>query len=148
MTATSFFSDLVRCETRLYNALNEQMRRNHGIAASQYEFLSYLRDHPDARVGDLARFFAVGVGATSKGVDRLEGQGWVRRVPDPADRRSSLLELTDAGARLVGEAETTFAAIGGLVQEALDPARLREAAQALRQLSTALAEDGVGMPAG
>lgn len=30
-------------------------------------------------------------------LDRLERQGWVRRVPDPADRRSTRLELTEAG---------------------------------------------------
>lgn len=29
--------------------------------------------------------------------DRLESEGTVRRVPDPEDRRSVLIELTDAG---------------------------------------------------
>ncbi|WP_235783621.1 MarR family winged helix-turn-helix transcriptional regulator [Amycolatopsis orientalis] len=138
----------MRCETRLYNALNDRMRRGHGIAASQYEFLRYLRDHPDARVGDLTAFFVIGVGATSKGMDRLEGRGLFRRVPDPADRRSSLLELTDTGERLVHEADETLAAIGALIQTALDPARLGAAAQALRQLLTALEHDRIGTPAG
>ncbi|MFI0739500.1 MarR family winged helix-turn-helix transcriptional regulator [Streptomyces sp. NPDC021100] len=143
-----FFSDLVRCETRLYNALNDQLRRHHGIAASQFEFLRYLRDHPGARVGDLAGFFAIGVGATSKGMDRLEARGWVRRVPNPADRRSSLLELTDAGAELVNDAENTFAAVNELVQAAIDPEQLQATAQALRQLRTALEHDGIGTPVG
>ncbi|GAA1938534.1 MarR family winged helix-turn-helix transcriptional regulator [Amycolatopsis minnesotensis] len=138
----------MRCETRLYNALNDRMRRSHGVAASQYEFLRYLRDHPDTRVGDLAAFFAIGVGATSKGMDRLEGRGLVRRVPDPADRRSSLLELTDTGTQLVHEADETFGAIGALIQTALDPARLHDAAQTLRQLLTALEHDRIGTPAG
>ncbi|MFE0116435.1 MarR family transcriptional regulator [Amycolatopsis sp. NPDC059019] len=30
------------------------------------------------------------MGATSKGVDRLEKQGWAVRRPNPSDRRSSL----------------------------------------------------------
>ncbi|MEW1914517.1 MarR family transcriptional regulator [Kitasatospora sp. NPDC085895] len=149
VTATAtFFSDLVRCETRLYNALNDRLRRRHGITASQYEFLRYLRDRPNARVGDLAGFFAIGVGATSKGIDRLEGRGLVRRVPDTADRRSSLLELTDTATQLVHEADETFAAIGVLIHEALDPAQLHDAGQALRQLLTALEHDGIGTPAG
>ncbi|MEU6238798.1 MarR family winged helix-turn-helix transcriptional regulator [Kitasatospora sp. NPDC047058] len=147
MTAT-FFSDLVRCETRLYNELNDRLRRRHGITASQYEFLCYLRDRPDARVGDLAGFFAIGVGATSKGIDRLEARGLVRRVPDPADRRSSLLELTDTATRLVQEAEEAFAAIGALIHAALDPAQLHGVGQALRQLLTALEHDRIGTPAG
>ncbi|UBI37332.1 MULTISPECIES: MarR family winged helix-turn-helix transcriptional regulator [Streptomyces] len=144
----TFFSDLVRCETRLYNALNEQLRRRHGIAASQFEFLRYLRDHPGARVGDLAAFFAIGVGATSKGMDRLEGRGWVRRIPHPADRRSSLLELTEAGVELVNDAEDAFATVSELVQAAVDPKQLQAMAQALRQLRAALEHDRIGTPVG
>ncbi len=93
----SFFADLVRCETRLYNALNDRLRERHGIVTSQYESLRFLRDHPGSRVADLATEFAIGIGASSKAVDRLEKQGWVVRRTNPADRRSSLLDLTAAG---------------------------------------------------
>src|SRR5947208_11404749 len=92
-----FFADLVRCETRLYNALNDRLRERHGIVTSQFESLRHLRDHPGARVADLAAEFAAGIGAVSKGTDRLERNGWVARRPNPADRRSSLLVLTEAG---------------------------------------------------
>ncbi|WP_340681963.1 MarR family winged helix-turn-helix transcriptional regulator [Amycolatopsis coloradensis] len=71
-----------------------------------------------------------------------KGAAWSGAFPDPADRRSSLLELTDTGTQLVHEADETFAAIGALVQTALDPA------QALRQLLTALEHDRIGTPAG
>ncbi|MFF1483773.1 MarR family winged helix-turn-helix transcriptional regulator [Streptomyces sp. NPDC058319] len=144
----AFFSDLVRCETRLYNALNDQLRSRHGITASQFEFLRHLRDHPGARVGDLAEFFAIGVGATSKGMDRLEARGWIRRTPNPADRRSSLLELTDTGTALANAAETTFTAISTLIQAALAPEQLQAAARALQQLRTTLEHHKTGTPAG
>ena len=49
-------------------------------------------------------------------VDRLEADGLVRRVDDPADRRSKRAELTelgrekaDAGAKVVAEVESAFA---------------------------------------
>ena len=45
------FDDLVRCETRLYNALNDRLRERHGIVTSQFEFLHYLRERPGARGG-------------------------------------------------------------------------------------------------
>lgn len=144
----TFFSDLVRCETRLYNSLNDAMRSWHGIAASQFEFLHYLREHPGVRVADLAAFFAVGIGATSKGIDRLEGRGLVRRIPNPADRRSSLLELTDAGRALVTEADAAFATIIELIHAALEPAHLNAATQALRTLRAALERDKIGNPVG
>ncbi|MEU8514614.1 MarR family transcriptional regulator [Kitasatospora sp. NPDC048722] len=143
------FADLVRCETRLYNALNDRLRARHGIVTSQFEFLRYLRDHPGARVADLATAFAIGIGATSKGVDRLEKQGWVVRQPNPSDRRSSLLALTEDGAQLVAGAEGTFTAgLAELIGDTLDDASAAAAAQALATLRSALERRQIGMPTG
>lgn len=146
---STLFADLVRCETRLYNALNDRLRERHGIVTSQYEFLHYLREHPESRVADLATEFAVGIGATSKGVDRLERHGWVARRPNPADRRSSLLVLTDDGVRLVDAAEQTFTdRVAELVEGALDPVRASAGAEVLALLRAALERDRIGMPTG
>lgn len=145
----TFFADLVRCETRLYNALNDRLRERHGIVTSQFEFLHYLREHPGARVADLATEFAIGIGATSKGIDRLERQGWVTRQPNPADRRSSLLALTDDGTRLTDAAERTFTdRLTELVDGALDRPRMSAAAQVLAELRAVLEHERVGMPTG
>ncbi|MFJ9456404.1 MarR family winged helix-turn-helix transcriptional regulator [Kitasatospora sp. NPDC101447] len=146
---SELFADLVRCETRLYNALSDRLRARHGIVTSQYEFLAYLRDHPGCRVADLAAEFAIGVGATSKGIDRLEKQGWAVRRPNPADRRSSLLALTEDGARLVEEADRTFTdGLAELLGGALDGPALTAVAQAFSTLRTALERDQIGTPAG
>lgn len=143
------FADLVRCETRLYNALNDRLRERHGIVTSQYEFLHYLREHPESRVADLATEFAVGIGATSKGIDRLERSGWVARQPNPSDRRSSLLVLTNEGARLVDAAEQTFTSrVTELVEGALDRRQVGAVAEVLTVLRATLERDRIGMPTG
>jgi len=143
------FVDLVRCETRLYNALNDRLRERHGIVTSQFEGLRYLRGHPGARVADIAADFAIGIGATSKSVDRLEKRGLVVRQPNPSDRRSSLLALTEAGAQLVDAAEKTFAAaLAELIGAAVDNSSAAAAAQALSALRSVLERDRVGMPTG
>jgi DNA-binding MarR family transcriptional regulator len=144
-----FFSDLVRCETRLYNALNDRLRERHGIVTSQFEALRFLRDHPGSRVVDMAAEFAAGIGAISKGVDRLERQGWVVRQPNPADRRSSLLALTDDGLRLLTTAEETFTErVAELVGAALDDSAVSAVVQALSQLRSVLERDRIGLPTG
>jgi MarR family transcriptional regulator, multiple antibiotic resistance protein MarR len=143
------FADLVRCETRLYNALNDRLRERHGIVTSQYEFLHHLREHPGSRVADLAAEFAIGIGATSKGIDRLERHGWVARQPNPADRRSSLLVLTDDGVRLADAAERTFTErVTELVEGTLGRTRAAAAAEVLALLRTALEHEQIGMPTG
>jgi DNA-binding MarR family transcriptional regulator len=144
-----FFSDLVRCETRLYNALNDRLRERHGIVTSQFEALRYLRDHPGSRVADLAAEFAIGIGAASKVVDRLERQGWAARQPNPSDRRSSLLALTDDGRRLVDAAEGTFSErLAELMTDALEASPVPAAAQALSRLRSVLERDQIGTPTG
>ncbi|MFJ9041162.1 MarR family winged helix-turn-helix transcriptional regulator [Streptomyces sp. NPDC102406] len=143
------FADLVRCETRLYNALNDRLRELHGIVTSQFEALRYLRDHPACRVADLAGEFAIGIGATSKTVDRLERQGWAVRQPNPSDRRSSLLALTDDGSRLVDAAEQTYNdAVAELIGGTLDRPSASAVAQALSKLRSALERDQIGTPTG
>jgi MarR family multiple antibiotic resistance transcriptional regulator len=144
-----FFADLVRCETRLYNALNDRLRERHGIVTSQFEFLRSLRDHPGSRVADLAAEFAIGIGATSKGADRLEKQGWAVRQPNPSDRRSSLLALTDDGSQLVDAAEKTFTAgVAELIGGTLDSSSASAASQALSKLRSVLERNQIGTPTG
>ncbi|MEW9529159.1 MarR family winged helix-turn-helix transcriptional regulator [Microbispora sp. NPDC049125] len=144
-----FFADLVRCETRLYNALNDRLRERHGIVTSQFEFLRYLRDHPGSRVADLAAEFAVGVGATSKGIDRLERRGWVLRQPNPSDRRSSLLALTDGGLRLVDAADKTFTdGLAALIGDSFDDLSASSAVRAISKLRSVLERDQIGTPTG
>jgi len=50
-------------------------------------------------------------------IDRLEAQGFVRRVPHPTDRRTTLAEITDGGRAVAAQATTelntkVFAATG------------------------------------
>ncbi|HEY8318359.1 MAG TPA: MarR family winged helix-turn-helix transcriptional regulator [Amnibacterium sp.] len=143
------FDDLVRCETRLYNALGESLRTEHGLAMSQFELLRYFRDHPDSRVAEVAANFAAGIGAISKGVDRLELRGWIARRPNPADGRSSLVSLTEAGSHLVAQAEGTFRdRLADLLTSVLGPIGIGATGKALSALRAALERDRVGLPVG
>jgi MarR family multiple antibiotic resistance transcriptional regulator len=144
-----FFDDLVRCETRLYNAIGEKLRVEHGITAAQFEFLRYLRDHPRSRVADVAATFAAGIGAISKMTDRLEARGWVARLPNPADGRSSLISLTTSGAALAAEAERTFNdRLAELIAPVISAGQVDAARAALAALRRALEHARVGLPTG
>jgi DNA-binding MarR family transcriptional regulator len=107
---TALFTDLVRLETRVYNAIDARLRAEHELSLGQYEFIRYIDSRGTCRVYDLAHEMAITVGATSKAVDRLEAAGRVRRTANPDDRRSSLLALTPAGQHLLAEATPTFEA--------------------------------------
>lgn len=145
----AFFADLVRSETRLYNHFNDELRTEHGITTSQYEFLRYLRDHDGTRATDMAAEFAIGVGAVSKAMDRLEERGLIERRPNPINRRSMILAATGGGRALADAAETTFLRrLDRILAEAGTPEQIAATAQVLRSLRAALERDELGTPIG
>ena len=143
------FSDLVRYETRLYNTLNDRLRAEHGVTAGQYEFLRHIALGERCRVNDLAHEFAITTGAASKGVDRLERAGWVRRTPHPENRRSSVLALTDAGRTVLDAATPTFDdVLGTHLAGPLTAGALTDLDRTLSLLRGAIQDADLGAPSG
>jgi DNA-binding MarR family transcriptional regulator len=66
---------------------------------SWYDLLWSLYRQPERRlrVNELAREVALSPTAMSRFVDRVEAAGYVRREPDPADRRALQITITEAG---------------------------------------------------
>ena len=70
---------------------------------SWYDLLWAIYRHPDRRlrVNELAREVVLSPTAMSRFVDRVEAAGYVRREPDPADRRALQVAITDEGVTLL-----------------------------------------------
>ena len=84
---------------RLPAALDAQLQRDAGISHFEYLVLAGLSMSPERtlRMSDLAEFTASSLSRLSNVVSRLEGRGWIRRTPDPADGRATLAILTEQG---------------------------------------------------
>jgi DNA-binding MarR family transcriptional regulator len=67
------------------------------ITAAQMRVLGQLRHHGRMSGRELAGRLGVTPGTIVPLLDRLEEQGYLRRVPDHTDRRLTWLELTPAG---------------------------------------------------
>jgi DNA-binding MarR family transcriptional regulator len=57
---------------------------------------------------DVAESLFITVGGASKVIDKVEAAGWCRRLPNPSDGRSNLIELTVKGSGLLAAADATF----------------------------------------
>jgi MarR family transcriptional regulator, organic hydroperoxide resistance regulator len=95
------FSDLVRLETELWDAVEGRVRAEHGVTLPFFEFMQIISRNPQCRVQDIADELAITVGGTSKIVDRIEAAGYCLRHANPRDRRSSIIRLTPAGRLLL-----------------------------------------------
>jgi DNA-binding MarR family transcriptional regulator len=72
---------------------------------------------------------------------RLERRGHAERIPNPDDRRSYLISLTDAGERLLGEARPAFRDYAEAVEGRLGPRRVEALRAALEELRNAVAAE-------
>jgi DNA-binding MarR family transcriptional regulator len=102
------FNNLIRFEIELWNAVDARLKSQFDLPLTHFEPMSVMSRLPKCRVYDIASELGITTGGTSKLVDRIEASGYCRRLPNPDDRRSSLLELTPAGKRLLAEAGTAF----------------------------------------
>ena len=102
------FGDLVRLETDLWNRVETRIREEHGLRLAWFEPMQIISATPDCRVFDIAEALLITVGGTSKLVDKIEAHGWCRRLPNPTDGRSNLIELTASGEALLQDADVTF----------------------------------------
>jgi DNA-binding MarR family transcriptional regulator len=102
------FNDIIRFEIELWNAVDARLRNDFGLPLVLFEPMSVIERVPRCRVYDIAAELGVTTGGTSKLVDRIEARGYCRRLPNPADRRSSLLELTPSGRQMLVEAGAAF----------------------------------------
>src|SRR5215467_12437640 len=67
------------------------------ITTAQMRVLGQLKQHGRMSGRDLAARLGVTPGTVIPLIDRLEERGYLRRVPDLADRRLTWLELTEPG---------------------------------------------------
>ncbi|QYM77058.1 MarR family winged helix-turn-helix transcriptional regulator [Leucobacter luti] len=110
-----------------------------------WRVLSELSSAP-ARISTLAHGQRVAQPTMTALVQRLEGEGWVARAPDPEDGRAMLVSATDSGRAALADYRHAAAAavdphLAGLTD--FDRATLARAAELLQQLSEA-----VGDPSG
>jgi DNA-binding MarR family transcriptional regulator len=129
------FDDLVRFETVLWGEVDARLRRDHAVPLGSLNVMMVIDSTPDCRVYDIARSLAITVGGTSQAVDRLEAAGRCVRRANPGDRRSSIVELTDAGRALLGRAVLMFDdELDRLIRTPLSTTALAQLSTALRTL--------------
>jgi DNA-binding MarR family transcriptional regulator len=102
------FARLVRAQTRLWNAVDTQVRDHHGLPLTQLTALQVIAMTDACKVGDLVRTLHITVGGASKVVDRLVAAGFATRVVNDRDRRSPALVPTDQGRDLLRTAAPTY----------------------------------------
>lgn len=124
--------------TRASTVLQRELERvfaEHGLTGADFDVLATLRRSGSPLTpGGLCESTMITTGGMTKRLDRLEASGWIRRAPDPRDRRGKLIELTDAGLALIDEAVEAHLRNEERLLADLPPAAREELAGLLRRL--------------
>ncbi len=105
-------TSVMRVQQILLSAVDGALRP-HGLTFARYEALVLLTFSRSGRLpmrvmGDRLQLHPTSV---TNIVDRLQGDGLVRRTPHPTDRRATLVEITEAGSALLEAATKSVTAI-------------------------------------
>ncbi len=99
-SAVRLWLRLLSCSTQIEQIIRARLRERFGTTLPRFDYLAQLERHPDGlRLNALSRNLMVTGGNVTLLSDQLVADGWVTRVTDLTDRRSSLVMLTAAGRR-------------------------------------------------
>lgn len=117
--------------------LEEQMQRC-GISTGEFDVLATLRRTGlpyTLKPSVLARQVMLTAAGMTSRLDKLEAAGFVKRFPDPEDRRSAPVGLTAAGIRLIDKLVVVHLNNEERLFETLVPAQRKQLDAILRALS-------------
>ena len=104
------------------------------ITPAHLRALRVLNRHGTMRLSELSDHLHIAPRSTTEVVDALESRDLVRRRADPADRRATLVEVTEHGAAILEAISAVRGTEAGRVFGRLSPADRAELARILRQL--------------
>jgi DNA-binding MarR family transcriptional regulator len=121
----------------------DRVLQGFGLTQAQFDILMLLRYQTADGSADqttLGKMLVVNRSNVTGLVDRMEREGLVTRIGDPADRRVKRVRMTPAGGRALERAEQAYAARTREVVAGFTPASLAELCRSLEAVRTALRE--------
>jgi len=130
-------TSVMRAEQIFLSRVDEVLRP-FALTFARYEALALLlfTRRGSLPLGKIGQRLQVHPTSVTNTVDRLEAQGFVRRLPHPTDRRTTLAEITDTG-RAVARQATDALNRRVFTTTGLDADDLRDLVRVLRKLRQA-----------
>jgi DNA-binding MarR family transcriptional regulator len=105
------------------------------LTPTQYFAMARLRDRSQLSQNLLGRLSAMDPATIQGVIHRLMDRGFVRRSPDPKDRRRMVLQLTGRGEMVVDNLNTALARVNDTILDPLSPAERGQFVDMLQRLA-------------
>lgn len=123
---------------RLVEEFYEASASRRGLLGSDFFLLAELRRQGEpfqCTPGQLSDLLVRSTGGMTKQLDRLAAAKLIKRIPNPDDRRSSLVQLTAAGRKLIDAALEDHFTTESRILSPLDPDEIDRCVELLRVLA-------------
>jgi DNA-binding MarR family transcriptional regulator len=105
-----------------------------GARGYHYRLLANLQESGPGSQAELGRRSGIHLGDVVTALNELEAEGYVRRTPDPEDRRRNIITITDAGRTRLDVLETQVTAVQDELLAPLSPAERQNLVELLAKL--------------
>ena len=130
-----------------HNRTNARMSAA-GLSLPRFRVLEALASGGRLRMNELSTALGVVPRTVTTIIDALENDRMVARLADPADRRATLVQITEEGLSQLRRLRALRDAAAAELFEVLTPAEKQQLARLLRRLQAAAdADSGAGHPA-
>lgn len=123
---------------RLHRIAAGRALRDLGLHPGQEFLMMHLWDSGAVRQSELIKAVGLDPSTVTKMLQRLEQAGHVRRRPDPADRRASLVEATDTSCALLVEVRRAWGELERRTLNGLDATECAELTRLLGKVENTL----------
>ena len=124
--------------TRLFRKHFDRRATPYGLTRAQWRALKWLNAGEGMNQSELAEQLEMEPIAIGRVIDRLQSAGFVERRPDPADRRSWRLFLTDQARDVLNDVEEISRGLRSEAVHGIRAADLRLATTVLEQIKANL----------
>jgi len=132
--------ELLQTMARRFGLLQKDGAQCCGVSVVQSHILYELSKRPNQSLNELSDKLFVDTSTLSRQVQQLVEREWIRRVPDPSDRRYVTLSLTDEGERQTERIGDTMEAYIQDVLLRVPEDKRAQALEGLRLLSDAMSQ--------
>lgn len=140
IASTEAVMNTIRTADLLFDRIGRLLRPL-GVSAAGGLALGQLRDHGPMTPSELGQRLIVTRATVTGIVDSLERRGFARRNPHPDDRRSLIVELTDAGHDVLQRVRTLIHAHERRWMSALTADEIRSLISHMQRVQVSLLRD-------
>jgi DNA-binding MarR family transcriptional regulator len=136
---------LIATTHRLRRLLDARLSSQPGVgnlSGPRLRLLLAVEEAERLRMGDVAEAMGITARTVTSLVDALEREGLLARVPDPTDRRATLLTLTERAHTQFAQVRRVQTELGEALMTPLDQEQRRLLLDLLNQLNKGLQDEG------